>query len=526
MSQPPLIQALLKREAFPHPCAEVRLIETHISWVLLTGKYAYKIKKPLDLGFLDYSTLALRKHFCEKEVQLNRHYTSQVYLEVVPLYGTETDPEFSSTGPVIEYAVKMREFPQEQLLNERLKNGSASLKLILKSAACLAQSHLHSMHCPPEEGFGSSAQITEPVQQNFSHVSPLLKNNADHLQLQHLEKLTLSKLAEISHLIEERKQQGFVRACHGDAHLGNIAIVDEEPIFFDCIEFNDSFRWTDVMADLGFLIMDLESKGYNEFAAHTLNEYLQLTGDYSGLAVLDFYKTYRATVRAKVMLFQMQQTESPTEKQTLLEKYRHAIALATEFLTKEYPSIVITQGVCGSGKTTLATILAGKMSKIYLSSDRERKRSNGLEPDQQAVSPVNQDFYSHEMHQKTYQHLLQLTQQILNYDYSVIIDASFIKLAHRQQFQLLAERCHCPLAILQLQANSETIKQRLHDRLDSTDKSSDAYLDVLEMQLATVDPLTEEELAQTISVDMNNYQIDDLISDLQALLTRWDKNNN
>lgn len=304
-----LIAALQNSAVFPHPTEGVRVIETHISWVILTGTYAYKIKKPVDFGFLNFTNLASRKHFCEEELRLNQRMAPDLYLEVLPISGSPDAPEIDGTGEPFEYALKMREFPQTQLLAELQARGELTDAHIDALAEQIAHFHQSTPQVPAGHTLSSADAIVAPMRQNFEQIRPLLSEAADLRQLDALEDWTETSIQRLRPLLEQRCQQGFVRECHGDLHLGNATLIDGNVVLFDCIEFNEPFRLIDIASDAAFLAMDLEDRDLKCQARRFLNGWLEHTGDYAALALLNLYKAYRALVRAKVSLFRLYQEQ-------------------------------------------------------------------------------------------------------------------------------------------------------------------------------------------------------------------------
>jgi len=302
LTAPPLFAALLDPACYPHPVAGVRVLETHISWVLLTGEYAYKIKKPVGLGFLDFSSLELRRHYCEEELRLNRRLAPELYLDVVEIRGTPGAPRIGGEGPLLEYAVRMREFPQAALASRALASGAFGAAEVDALAALVARFHEGALRAPESERFGSPDVVLADALQNFEQLLPLVKSAPDDRALRELRLWTKREFAARGEALAARRKQGFVRECHGDLHLRNIVLLDGRPVPFDCIEFNAELRWIDVMSEVAFLAMDLEDRGRRDLAWRFLGRYLEATGDYAGLAVLPFYLVYRALVRAKVHL--------------------------------------------------------------------------------------------------------------------------------------------------------------------------------------------------------------------------------
>lgn len=520
MTQSALIQNLQQASLYPHPVQGFQLIETHISWLLLTGSVVYKIKKPLNLEFLDFSTLDKRQHFCEEEIRLNSAFAPELYLGVVAITGSITHPQLNGDGPVIEYAVKMREFPQTNLFDHLLNTQQLPIALMDKVAIRMAKLHAAALPGLANNPYGTCAQVHEPVVQNFQQIRPLLDTEPDLQQLEHLETWANQEHQRLAPIFIERKSQGFIRACHGDAHLGNIVLIDDQPTFFDCIEFNDSIRWTDVMADVGFLCMDLEDHGHVEYAHRFLNQYLQYSGDYAGLEVLNYYKAYRAMVRAKVALFQRLQTSDPQARLALQHSYRHCTQLAQQYTQNTAACCLITHGVAASGKSYMARILVEKLGCIQLVADIERKRLSGLPPTANTHAGVKQGLYEPTMTDNTYAELARLASIVLHAGYRVIVDASFIAMKHRAQFAALAAQHHVLFLILSTTAPIEVLQQRLQQRLSKAERISDAYPEVLAMQLATQEPLSAEEEARTLQLGSNNTAIINAIDTILDKLTR------
>lgn len=298
-----LIAALQNPALYPHPVEAFQVIETHISWVVLTGPYAYKLKKPMNFGFLDFTDLEKRGHFCNEELRLNQRLTEDLYLEVLPITGSAEAPQLGGDGPVIEYALKMRQFPQSQLLSTLQANGELTSAHIDEMAKQIAHFHLTAPKVPQEHPAGTPDEVMAPVRQNFDQIRPFLSDKSNLAQLDALQAWAESSFERLKPLFSQRKKDGFTRECHGDIHLGNATLINGHVVIFDCIEFNEPFRFTDVYADTGFLAMDLEDRGLKSLARRFISQYLELTGDYQGLEVLNFYKAYRALVRAKIALF-------------------------------------------------------------------------------------------------------------------------------------------------------------------------------------------------------------------------------
>jgi uncharacterized protein len=469
-----LIDSLQHPELYPHPVKYFRLIETHISSVILTGDYAYKIKKPLNMEFLDFSTLEKRHHFCQEELRINKNYALDLYLEVIAITGSNEQPHLNGKGDIIEYAIKMREFSQDNLFGQLLQEEKLMQQHFIQLAEQLARIHRHAAIADVSSHFGTPEQLFFPVQQNFDQIRPLLKNPEDFVQLEKCEQWAQFQHKKHYHDFIQRHAQGFVRECHGDLHLRNIVLYHNKPLIFDAIEFNPDLQWTDVMGDVGFLTMDLLEKNHPEFAISFLNHYLTLSGDYSALQILRFYQAYRAVVRAKIYIMQYQQNADPA----LLDNYHRSIKIAENFTESKPQTLIIMHGIAGSGKTTRARVLAEQFYAIHLRSDVERKRL------------FSKDFYTEDNMQKVYEYLFKLCDDILQNGYSVIVDASFLKHAQREHFRSLAEKMKCAFFIANCVVDEETRSKRLSQR---PKEYSDADVVVARKQKAMLEPLTLEE---------------------------------
>lgn len=523
MSQ--LIKNLQHKNLFDHPVKDIKLIETHISWVILTGHFAYKIKKPLNMGFLDYTDLAQRRRYCDEEVRLNQLLAPDIYLDVVAITGSEDHPQLNGKGEPIEYAVKMREFAQENLLTELAANHQITPTMARQIADDLASFHQKTKPAPADSRFGSSEEVAKPVFQNFEQIRELLP--ADQQRLPTLEKIetwSLTKLKQLAPVFDQRKAQGFVRECHGDVHLGNIVLLNNRPAIFDCIEFNDDFRTTDTMADLGFLTMDLHDKGLPELANIILNRYLHRTGDYEGLQVLRFYEVYRAVVRAKINLFQLQQVEANSALATQLrQNYDRCIKLAIQLSQPKQTWLMLTYGVTCSGKSSISKKIAKHFGAIRVRSDIERKRLFGYHMEAKTAAEQIQTLYNPEATQRVYQRLLQLCQISLAAGYAVIADATFLKQSFRQPFITLANQLHTPSIILHTYASSDILKEWIVKRLAAhPNEPSEATVAVLEQQLAQIEKLDESEAKRTLRINTETISannVNRIFSDFSQLLS-------
>ncbi|MEN4829843.1 AAA family ATPase [Pseudomonas sp. P39-UII1] len=495
-----LINALQNPALYPHPVKGFELIETHISWVLLTGEYAYKIKKPMNFGFLDFTELGQREHFCNEELRLNQRLTEGLYLEVLPITGSAEAPQIAGEGAAIEYALKMRQFPQGQMLTTLQANGELDAGHIDQMARQIAEFHLQTPKVPAEQPFGSPVSVMAPVEQNFEQIRPFLSDKADLQQLDNLQAWARSSFERLEGLFAARKTNGFTRECHGDIHLGNATVIDGKVVIFDCIEFNEPFRKTDVWADTAFLAMDLEDRGLKCLARRFVSQYLELTGDYEGLEVLNFYKAYRALVRAKIALFSMPADADGVQRATSLRTYRNYANLAESYSAIPSRLLAITHGVSAVGKSHVAMRLVEALGAVRVRSDVERKRLFG-EQQQAEAGQLQTGIYDQDASAATYQRLHQLAATILRAGFPVVLDATYLKQAQRQAAAEVASSTGVPLLILDCQAPEAVIASWLAQRQAQNTDPSDATLEVVKAQQASREPLDEVELQQSTRVD-------------------------
>lgn len=518
MTDPTLIQALKTAAAYPHPAEEIKLIETHISWVFLTGEYAYKIKKPLNLGFLDFSTLEKRKYNCERELLLNRRLVPDIYIDVVPIGGVAEHPRFNAT-PAIEYTVKMRQFSPQDQLDALLARGELQREHMDELADTIAKFHQSIETAALDSHWGEPAQLWQAVAENFSQIRSLIDDTQD---LNTLEQWSKSEFKRLEPFFIQRKKAGFVRNCHGDMHLANIALIDDRIAIFDCIEFNDAFRWIDVISEIAFTLMDLTDRNKADFAARLLDRYLQQTGDYQGLTLLPFYLVYRAMVRAKVAVIRGQQPGISAKEKTQAEKdYHDYTVLAQRFTQKRQPVLFITHGLSGSGKTTLSQPLLERFNLIRLRSDVERKRLFGFSAEEKTGSETEMGIYHSDASKRTYQHLLKTASLLCQNGFSVVVDATFLKRAQRRLFHQLANQLKTPFVILHFHADEPLLRQWIRARAEINKDASEATLDVLNWQIKTAEAAAENEADYIVSIDSASDEASKtLISTVQLIFDK------
>lgn len=492
--QQQLVQSLLNPGCYDPPPETVTVMETHISWVLLAGDFAWKLKKAVNFGFLDFSTLEKRRFYCGEELRLNRRFAPDLYLDVVAITGSPAQPEFGGSGEALEYAVKMRRFPQAGLMSRIADNHQLDAGHVDEIITLVTGMHAQAGQVVTDPEAGSPEDIRHWMDENFTHIR---NSRLEPLQQQLLDELDhwcQDTFAACRELLGSRRQEGYVRECHGDLHLGNLALVHQRITPFDCIEFNPRLRWIDVMSEVAFLVMDIQERSYPVLAYRFLNGYLQHTGDYAGLRLLNYYLVYRALVRAKVAVLRSGQTDLDAAGQlAACADFAAYLELAVQYARPRPRAIIITHGVSGSGKSWWSGHLSGQLGAIRVRSDIERKRLFGYRPDAAIASAIDTGIYTAEAGLRTYERLAELARQVIDAGFPAIVDAAFLKRAERDRFKDLAGKLGVPCVVLHCEASVDVLRARLDKRQAHGNDPSEAGIDVLESQLVTQEPLQPDE---------------------------------
>jgi uncharacterized protein len=483
---------LLEPHRYPHPVERVELIETHISRVFLAGPFAYKVKKPVTLGFLDFGTLEARRRLCEEELRLNRRTAPEIYLDVVAITGTPENPRISGDGEALEYALRMRRFPQDALAEHMALRGAFHAEHADAVAASVAQLHARAAVAPYASSYGSPESVCRQALDNFDEMLPLTAGERDRRQLEELRRWTLHRGEELHERLDERRRGGFVRECHGDLHLRNIVFLERGAVPFDCIEFDPALRWIDVISEVAFVVMDLLEHGLRGLAWRLLNAYLECTGDYEGVAVLRYYLVYRAMVRAKVGLLRSCQG-APHEHGVEWPEY---VALAQRIARAERPAIVLMHGLSGSGKTAVSQALMERLGAIRVRSDVERKRMHGISPLGRSGSDIAAGIYAPSVSREVYERLARLAYGMVTAGYTAIVDAAFLERSERGAFRNLAHRLDAPIFIAACVAPEAELRDRVLARGVHGHDASEAGVAVLERQLMMMERLEPDELVR------------------------------
>ena len=464
----------------------VRMVQTHVSWVLLDGEHAWKIKKPLSLGFLDFSTRQARELACAEELRLNRRLARALYLDVVPVRGSLSRPRLDGEGPVIDHALRMRQFPDDALLSRRLAEHRLDGPTVDRLAVRLAAFHRQAPRAASGDGYATPAQVAGAT----ARVLAALAGHGEDPRLAPLAAWCDAQGRRLRRCFEARRRAGWVREGHGDLHLDNLIDFEGDVTAFDCVEFDPALRWIDVQADIAFACMDLHAHGRPDLAWRLLDGWLEGTGDHAGMAVRRYYLVYRALVRALVLALRRSQGAAA--------KGVDYVAVAQRLSRSGQPRLLMTHGPSGSGKSWLARALLEVAGAVRVRSDVERKRLFGLSA-LEATQPAQ--AYSAQATRRTYARLRRLARGVLAAGYPVIVDAAFLEPARRDPLIALARSMGVPWTLLNCHADAALLRQRLLARRRRGDDASEADPLVLEAQLERGDLLRPEERAHGIDVD-------------------------
>lgn len=504
-SFPRQFAGLLSPEAYPHPVDRVELIETHISWVLLAGSYAYKIKRPVRYPFIDLTSLDRRRFFCEEELRLNRRFAARLYLDLCKIIFTGGAAKIANVEAdaqrTIEYAVKMRRFERSNELDRLLDAQCVQPPELEAFGRTLAQIHTRLPAAPTTSTWGAPAEIRAQLVRNLLECAEASAGFGASGKVLALRDALEERLAVSAVWMDGRRMKGKIRECHGDLHARNIVREGGELVAFDCLEYNPAFRWIDVADEIAFLSSDLKARGRPLHAQAFRGGYLSESGDYDACFMLAGYEAHRALVRAKVAALAAMQQADVESRNTLEREHCRLLEVAAESLAPKAPRLVLMSGLSGSGKTWLARQLAERLSAVHVRSDVERKRRAGLGALAASNARVGQGLYSEETSAAVYDSLAGIATSVLSGGFSVVIDATFLRRAQRTRFVELSASRGVPLRLIQCEAPEPVLRARIMERSRSRRDASEADLKVLEWQIAHREPLAPEEEIETVRVD-------------------------
>jgi aminoglycoside phosphotransferase family enzyme/predicted kinase len=499
-----LLTLLRSPACYPHPTGEIRFVETHISWVVLTGRIAYKIKKPVRLDFLDFSTLERRRYFCEEELRLNRRFAPQLYLGLSRLTRVGDHIRIDATDQqelVIEYAVRLQEFPRSSELTRLIARGAIEVERLRAFGTDVAAVHREARPAGDDDAYGTVASIRRVVADNLGELARLELTASDRRTLATIARSIRSVAGRLTGLMRDRRRAGKVRECHGDLHAGNVVLLEDRLVAFDCIEFDPALRFIDIASDVAFLYMDLLSRDRPDLAYGFLDGWLERTGDYEGLEVLACYAAYRALVRAKVTILAAKARGKGAIDPGMGARKTVYLDLALRLLAPRRPILIVMVGMSGSGKSWLSQRIVSSLPAVRVRSDVERKRLAGFAADAATRSEPGSGIYTPEFNALTYERLIDCARHALRGRQNAILDAAFLKRAERTAALELAARLGVRCLLVACTAPIEVLRQRVAERAARATDASEATLEILERQRGYFESFTSSEEAVLVTVD-------------------------
>ncbi len=491
-----MLKSLMNTEAYPVKATTVELVQTHVSWIFLTDTHAFKIKKPVNFGFLDFSTLEKRRFYCDEEVRLNRRLCPDIYLGVIELRQTGDKATFTGDGPVLDFAVMMKRLPADRMLDKLVEKGEATVDMMENIASVISSFHQKADSSQYISEFGSPDKIMFNWNENFDQIKSYLGRTLPASEYDAICSWVYKFAANNSDLFKRRVEQGYIRECDGDLHLENICLIEDKVHIFDCIEFNERFRYCDTAADIAFLLMDLDFHGHSDLANAVHAAYSTYSNDIDLDKIVDFYKVYRAFIRGKVESFLLD--DSNVDLETRQIAYKRAIRyfrLARGYCerTRLHPTLFITCGTMGCGKSTLARQLSFELGISTYNSDSVRKIRAGIHAVGSRQEQYGQGIYNNQFTGQVYEKLKELAAHELVAGRSVVIDASFRKASDRADFSALADLHNANFVVLFVFCNDNLQQERLKSRTALGNSVSDGRVELLEYQRSEFErPETKE----------------------------------
>jgi len=493
MTHLPFIEAMKKPEFYPHKPAKVEFIQTHISCVFIAGDFVYKIKKPLRFDFLDFTTLDKRKFFCEEELTLNKRLAPGTYLDVVAISRTARgDITLGEGVEVIDYAVRMKKLPPDKMLRTLLAHGTADEKTMDALAEKIALFHRNARTGDRIDDMGTIENIRHNNEENFTETADCVNVTIPGYQYEFIRGYVNAFLMKNKSTFEKRIADHRIRDCHGDLHLDHIC-MNEEITIFDCIEFNERFRWGDVAEDVAFLTMDIDFNGYPQQAENFVQSYIKYSGDTDLLRLLNFYRCYYAFVRGKVTSLRLSQKESnANEQREIIQSAKRYFDLAYTYAARlDKPVLILTAGLMGSGKSYQARDLAWRLGAEIIRTDVLRKALFDIKATERRYEHFGAGIYSDDISRLVYEKALALAEQKMKQGKTVIIDASFKKRAERLRALALAEKLQIRFFVLECVCPDDVTQKRLEKRVLDNDNVSDGRWELFQKQKIDFETIDE-----------------------------------
>jgi aminoglycoside phosphotransferase family enzyme/predicted kinase len=510
-SLPEHLAGLLQPQAYPHPVEAITLVETHISWVLLTGRFAYKVKRPVHFPFVDLSSLERRAFCCAEEVRLNRRFAPDLYLEARPITVIDGAVHMGGSGEPIEHAVKMLQFRRDEELDTLLAKASITPAELTAFGQDLATIHAGLPVAEPPSTWGDPQAIRAMIAKNLEECAQASVVFDYASEVSSLRPELEHHLEALAPLMAERRAGGRIRECHGDLHAANIVRRDARLVAFDCIEFEPAFRWIDVAEEIAFLLADLDARGHPKHEQALLGGYLTRSGDFQACRLVSLYKAHRALVRAKVTALS-RAGASPDAGQgpTGLALHRAYIDCAKRALARRYPTLILMSGLSGSGKSWLAERLAPLLGAVHLRSDVERKRLAGLNELERSNSALGEGMYSRAATTRLYECLASNAEDVLLGGYSAIVDATFARREDRSILRQLSHRLGVSARLIECVAPHNVLVNRIMERDSQKHDASEADVSVLNWQREHWEPVAADELWEVMGTDTTSPDLEDL----------------
>lgn len=514
MDHAQIVEGLTSVEAFPFEADGVEVVQTAISSVLLAGEYAYKLKKPVRFDFVDFSTLEKRHYFCDRELRLNKRLAPGIYLEVVPIVSEAGKLRLEGRGEPVEYAVKMRRLPQDRMMNVLLQEEHVEPSAVDSIASEVAAFHARAESGPEITCRCEPDSLKAELEEDLGQVQAFAGGSVAPEVLADIAKFMRSWIADHAALLSERVARMRIRDCHGDMHSGNICLPDSVEIF-DCIEFNDDFRYIDVAREVAFLAMDLDSFDESALSGRYVDAYVELSGDATLPELLDFYKAWLAVIRGKVYSIPAEdESISVKERKHSVYRARRYFELAHRYSGgRDRPIVLVMMGAMGSGKSALAQVLAKRLYLHVVDSDYVRKALVGIDPEERRNVGYGEDIYSPEMTDKVYRALADIARSMSAEGYSVIVEASYAQKHHRDEIVAAAREVGARVLFVYCTAEVGVLRQRLVDREQHGKGPSDGRIELLSAQLERFEAPTEVAGGMMLELD-TDHPLDDLADEV------------